>query len=149
MTDNDTQPAPIEVTGQQQSSRGAHLRKYQFKKGQSGNPNGRAKGPGFYDALRAYADEKPEAGDDATRFAGVLRVLFKRAMEGSSRHTQLILDRLVPHKSIKVTEDHKSVTVLMQIAAPPAQWVQPMVTVDGEGHARLVDSKSSEDAEDE
>lgn len=120
-----------------------------FLPGQSGNPNGRAKGTGFYDALRAYAEEKPEAGDDATRFAGVLRVLFKRAMEGSSRHTQLILDRLVPHKSIKVVEDTRTVHITMTTATPPQQWTQPILDVTNDGQAKLIESKSSEDAEDE
>ncbi len=99
-------------------------------------------------ALRAYADGKPN-GDGTTRLEGLIAAIWKRALGGSSRHAQLILDRLMPHKSIRVTENNRTVQVLMQVAEAPKAWQQPMIEVDAEGDAKLLPTKASKDVETE
>ena len=94
--------------------------------------------------LCAHAGEKPVAGDARTRFQFLVEAIWRRALGGSSRHAQLLLDRLVPHKSIRVNEYSKTVQVLMQIAVPPEDWKRAEL-VDVDTDAKLLDSEGGDD----
>lgn len=61
-----------------------------FKKGQSGNPNGRPKLPDLSEAIaRVLADEK----DGKTALEAVLMALRAKAVKGDVRAAQELLDR--------------------------------------------------------
>ena len=136
------------VTGDQRTGRERSLANLRpFKPGQSGNPAGRPKGPGFFDVLCAHANEKPNAADPRTRFQLLVEAIWRRAMQGSSRHAQLLLDRLVPTKSVVKHESAKMVTVLMEIAKPPGGWEPPDIVqgTGGTGHLLASDNANGKD----
>ncbi|MHC4511423.1 MAG: DUF5681 domain-containing protein [Planctomycetota bacterium] len=119
-----------------------------FKKGQSGNPKGRPKGTAFIDVLRAYAAEEPNG---KPRWREAVEFMWKKAFSGNgnSRYVKVIVDRLIPSQQVRISEDHKSVQVLMQIAIPPDKWAPSELIVDADGDAKLLgnnDSKTSETA---
>jgi hypothetical protein len=69
-----------------------------FKKGQSGNPNGRPKLPDITEAL------EDEVGDKGIR--EVLKALYKKAKAGDVRAIQELLDR--SYGKSNQTIDHKN-----------------------------------------
>jgi hypothetical protein len=63
---------------------------HKFKKGQSGNPNGRPKMPNLKEACAAVlADEK----DGMTALDAVLKALRNKAIKGDVRAAQELMDR--------------------------------------------------------
>jgi hypothetical protein len=66
------------------------IEKHKFKKGQSGNPNGRPPMPNLKEACAAVlADEK----DGMTALDAVLKALRNKAVKGDVRAAQELLDR--------------------------------------------------------
>jgi hypothetical protein len=96
--------------------------------------------------LQAYAREKPGA-DERTRWELLIAAIWQRAMQGSSRHAQLILDRLVPTKSVVKHENAKTVQVLMEIAKPPGGWEPPEIVQGSDGTGRLLGSDNASDTD--
>lgn len=133
--DNGTEPMGVKVL--QQHRRNTSGLKKGWQPGQSGNPSGRKKGFDALAALRAFVREKPD-GEDKSRYLNLLDVCYKRAMAGSSRHLQLFLDRLMPLKSIKISEDTKRLVVEYSLAAPPLGWTPPTVVIDADGEGKLL-----------
>ena len=65
-----------------------------FKKGQSGNPNGRPKGvQSIPDILRKIGDEEGTKSGDLTKLQYVMRKVFDFAVEGKPWAVQFIADR--------------------------------------------------------
>ena len=62
-----------------------------FKKGQSGNPNGRPKLPDIKEALELLLSDV-ESGK--TKLEMVINALYKRAIKGDVRAIQELLDRM-------------------------------------------------------
>ncbi len=107
-----------------------------FKKGQSGNPSG--KNGSEIDVLRAFARRKPKGGGDRTHWEMLVQKCYDKAMAGCSRHMQLFFDRLAPHKSIRINEDNRTLTVTMSLAAPPEGWKPPELLIDADGDGKLL-----------
>lgn len=71
-----------------------HLKEYQFKKGQSGNPNGRPKGSrSIPDMLMKIGDEQGTKDGQYSKLEVVLRRVFEYALEGKSWAVEFIADR--------------------------------------------------------
>lgn len=66
-----------------------------FKKGQSGNPNGRKKGPDLGAMIQAQATEiiEDEHGEKRERLEVLIRRLWAFAMEGDLKAVQVLFDR--------------------------------------------------------
>lgn len=87
-----------------------------WKKGQSGNPNGRPKLPSIRDAIaRILADE----ADGRTALDEVLAALFARAKQGNIRAAEVLLDR-----AYGKTTQHTDLTTQGAVlpACPPITW---------------------------
>jgi alkylation response protein AidB-like acyl-CoA dehydrogenase len=91
----------------------AHSR---FKKGQTGNPNGRPKLPDIREALaKVLAEEK----DGVTALEATLKALRAKATKGDVRAAEALLDRAFG-KAVQrtdVTSGDKP------IATPPISWI--------------------------
>jgi len=71
-----------------------HLKEHQFKKGQSGNPNGRPKGTrSIPDMLMKIGGEDGTKNGQYTKLEVVLRRVFEYALEGKSWAVEFIADR--------------------------------------------------------
>ena len=71
-----------------------HLKEHQFKKGQSGNPNGRPKGTRSKpDMLLKIGAEEGTKDGQFTKLEVVLRRVFEYALEGKSWAVEFIADR--------------------------------------------------------
>lgn len=82
--------------------------KTRFKKGQSGNPKGRAKLPDIRDALaKILADEK----DGYTALEATLMALRAKAVKGDIRAAEALLDRAFgrPKQSVDQTIDLRAI----------------------------------------
>ena len=68
--------------------------KGRFRKGKSGNPNGRPKNRvSIPDILRLIGDEPAASGSDKTKFEVVMRRVYQFAHEGRPWAVQFIADR--------------------------------------------------------
>ena len=85
-----------------------------FKKGQSGNPNGRPKLPDLNTALIKYLTKR-EGGEDQLEI--VVNKLVDKAIEGDLKAIEMLLDRTYgkPKQSI----DHST---LGERITPPITW---------------------------
>ena len=93
-----------------------------FKKGQSGNPGGRAKEKPFADALRM---EIAAAGEDHKALRSVARALIKNAEGGDIRAIRELADRLdgKPTQAVEANLDVSSdpmAELLAYIAEQPS-----------------------------
>ena len=71
-----------------------HLKEHQFKKGQSGNPNGRPKGTrSIPDMLLKIGAEEVTKDGQFNKQEVVLRRVFEYALEGKSWAVEFIADR--------------------------------------------------------
>tara|TARA_R110002110_G_scaffold9840_3_gene48123 strand:- start:1448 stop:1846 length:399 start_codon:yes stop_codon:yes gene_type:complete len=71
-----------------------HLKEHQFKKGQSGNPNGRPKGTrSIPDMLMKIGSEEGTKDGQYSKLEVVLRRVFEYALEGKSWAVEFIADR--------------------------------------------------------
>ena len=71
-----------------------HLKAHQFKKGQSGNPNGRPKGTrSIPDMLMKIGSEEGTKDGQYSKLEVVLRRVFEYALEGKSWAVEFIADR--------------------------------------------------------
>ena len=71
-----------------------HLKEHQFKKGQSGNPNGRPKGSrSIPDMLLKIGSEQGTKDGQYSKLEVVLRRVFEYALEGKSWAVEFIADR--------------------------------------------------------
>tara|TARA_Y100001963_G_C6792847_1_gene456654 strand:- start:81 stop:479 length:399 start_codon:yes stop_codon:yes gene_type:complete len=71
-----------------------HLKEHQFKKGQSGNPNGRPKGSrSIPDMLLKIGSEDGTKDGQYTKLEVVLRRVFEYALDGKSWAVEFIADR--------------------------------------------------------
>ena len=71
-----------------------HLKDHQFKKGQSGNPNGRPKGTrSIPDMLMKIGREEGTKDGQYSKLEVVLRRVFEYALEGKSWAVEFIADR--------------------------------------------------------
>ena len=71
-----------------------HLKEHQFKKGQSGNPNGRPKGSrSIPDMLLKIGSEQGTKNGQYSKLEVVLRRVFEYALEGKSWAVEFIADR--------------------------------------------------------
>jgi hypothetical protein len=73
------------------SSRADHLKQYRWKKGQSGNPGGRAKGKSIVAELRSLLNE---GIDDVDLAKALAEVAYKHALKGDFRFYEMILERM-------------------------------------------------------
>jgi alkylation response protein AidB-like acyl-CoA dehydrogenase len=89
---------------------------HRFKKGQTGNPNGRPKLPDIREALaKVLAEEK----DGVTALEATLKALRAKATKGDVRAAEALLDRAFG-KAVQrtdVTSGDKP------IATPPISWI--------------------------
>ena len=88
-----------------------------FKKGQSGNPNGRPKKLPQIDEL--LADVLGEEKDGIEAAKAILMALRAKATKGDVRAAEVLLDRA--YGKAKQSLDHT--TKGESIKAPPIQWV--------------------------
>lgn len=82
-----------------QWDRAAHLQRFRWKPGQSGNPSGRPRGTSLHGQIAAILDFRPPATlEDITDedIAQIVRRVVDRAIEGDIRCARIILDRLWP-----------------------------------------------------
>ena len=90
---------------------------HRFKKGQSGNPNGRPKLPDIREALaKVLAEEK----DGMTALDATLKALRAKATKGDVRAAEALLDRAYG-KAIQRTDVTTGGDKLP--AAPPVVWI--------------------------
>lgn len=91
-----------------------HLKPYQWKKGQSGNPSGRPKGaPSLEAAIRNHLD-----GEDGKEFIrGLVEVAVRKAMKGDHRFWNSILERLDGKVADRLAgADGEGLTVILERA---------------------------------
>lgn len=74
--------------------------KHQFKKGKSGNPNGRP--PVLPELKEAIAKVLSKEKDGKTALEKVLNALYNKAIKGDVRAAQVLLDRAFgkPHQTV-------------------------------------------------
>ena len=91
-----------------------HLKQFQWKKGQSGNPSGRPKGiPSLEAALRQRLEQSD--GEDVMR--ALVDVAFKKAMKGDHRFWTSILERLDGKVADRIAgADGEGLTVILERA---------------------------------
>lgn len=85
---NGMETAAVTVIGK--SAKGSHLAEYQFKPGESANPNGRPRTSDLKAELRAFADES-DPKVRKTRLRVWLEMADRRARQGSPKHLELLL----------------------------------------------------------
>jgi hypothetical protein len=95
-----------------------NIEPHKFKKGQSGNPNGRPKKLPELDKLLAevLGDEQK----DMTAAEAILRKLRQMALAGNLRAAEILLDR-----GYGKPKQHTDITSNGESIAPPIAWVQP------------------------
>ena len=91
-----------------------HLKQFQWKKGQSGNPSGRPKGiPSLEAALR----QRLEQSDGEAFMRALVDVAFKKAMKGDHRFWTSILERLDGKVADRIAgADGEGLTVILERA---------------------------------
>lgn len=89
-----------------------------FKKGQSGNPNGRPKKLPELDKL--LADVLGEEKDGITAGEAILKALRAKAAKGDVRAAEVLLDR-----AYGKPKQHTDITSNGQSIAPPIEWIKP------------------------
>lgn len=98
-----------------------------FKKGQSGNPNGRPKKLPELDKL--LADVLGEEKDGVTAAEAILKKLRQMASQGNIRAAEILLDRGYgkPKQHTDITSNGQTVNI------PITAWVDTTQAKDGEG----------------
>ena len=92
-----------------------NIEPHKFKKGQSGNPNGRPKLP---DISHAIAGVLGEEKDGKTALDAVLMALRSKAVKGDVRAAELLMDR-----AFGKSRNHTDITSNGNtIAVPPIKW---------------------------
>ncbi len=96
-------------------------RKHQFKKGKSGNPKGRPKGPSFGSAMERELSRTYEVPIDGrlVRLTGaelLAKKVFKKALDGSVRHLDLALEHMPPEP-----QDSRPIVITLDMGEPPAR----------------------------
>lgn len=82
-----------------QHNRTAHLKRFRWEPGQSGDPNGTPRGPSFHGRIAAILERCPSATleriteDDLHR---IVRQVIGHAVDGDIRCARIILDRIWP-----------------------------------------------------
>ena len=95
-----------------------NIEPHKFKKGQSGNPNGRPKKLPELDKL--LADVLGEEKDGITAAEVILKKLRQMAAQGNIRAAEVLLDR-----GYGKPKQHTDITSKGESIAPPIAWVQP------------------------
>jgi hypothetical protein len=95
-----------------------NIEPHKFKKGQSGNPNGRPKKLPELDKL--LADVLGEEKDGITAAEAILKKLRQMAAQGNIRAAEVLLDR-----GYGKPKQHTDITSNGESIAPPIAWVQP------------------------
>ena len=91
-----------------------HLKQFQGKKGQSGNPSGRPKG---IPALEAALRHRLEQSDGEDFMRALVDVAFKKAMKGDHRFWTSILERLDGKVADRIAgADGEGLTVILERA---------------------------------
>jgi hypothetical protein len=80
----------VDETSKQSESRTAHLRPYQWKPGQSGNPAGRPKGA--VSIVRLMRNVLEENGEEAAR--KIALAIIEKAKAGDPKCAEIVLDRI-------------------------------------------------------
>jgi hypothetical protein len=83
-----------------------HLKKHQWKKGESGNPNGRPKnGFALNDHIRDFANV--EGKDKKTLLENVVARVYDEALQGNMSAVNFLADRMLgkPNQSIGIREE--------------------------------------------
>ena len=83
-----------------------HLKKHQWKKGKSGNPNGRPKKDfALNDHIRALANV--EGKDKKTLLENVVQTVYNEALSGNMTAVSFLADRILgkPQQSIALKEE--------------------------------------------
>ena len=98
----------------EKSNKADHLKQFQWKKGQSGNPSGRPKGiPSLEAALRRRLEE----ADGADWMQALVEVAFKKATKGDHRFWNSILERLDGKVADRIAgADGEGLTVILERA---------------------------------
>ena len=95
-----------------------------FKKGQSGNPNGRPKGvQSIPDILRKIGEEEGTKSGDLTKLQYVMRKVFDFAVEGRPWAVQFIADRTEG----KAVERYSDVSNLEDVLLEVGYEANPML----------------------
>ena len=86
-----------------------------WKKGESGNPNGRPKkGLAWADVLREIADEEVKGKDEKmTKMDAIARMVFKKAFEGDLGAINILMDRIDGKPRQIIEANMKQVNVLI------------------------------------
>ena len=95
-----------------------NIEPHKFKKGQSGNPNGRPKKLPELDKL--LADVLGEEKDGITAAEAILKKLRQMAAQANIRAAEVLLDR-----GYGKPKQHTDITSNGESIAPPIAWVQP------------------------
>ena len=85
--------------------------KYEFKRGESGNPNGRPKLPDLKEAMQSILNEGGK--DGVTALETILKRLRKMAADGNLKAIDILLDRAYgkAKQQIDVTSQDEKITV--------------------------------------
>ena len=97
-------------TAKQPKSRCAHLARWQFRKGVSGNPRGRPRKPSFVKLCREYLSEADDPAEPTkSRMLRLLGCLYLRSLNGDAKSAKLILERVSP---VSIRVDKRDLRVL-------------------------------------
>ena len=94
--------------------RGAHLKLYQFKPGQSGNPGGRRSGRSLTSYLRDGLDEVTEGGRDAREL--IAERLIDLALSGDRQAIRDVFDRVDGKVAGAISEEQSTPAVADVVA---------------------------------
>lgn len=95
-----------------------HLKKYQWKKGQSGNPNGRPKKDfALNEHIRALANL--EGDDKKTMLEAVVAKVYDEALDGNMTAVNFLADRILgrPNQAVSVKAESNEPIQVLQIAS--------------------------------
>jgi hypothetical protein len=95
-----------------------HLKKYQWKKGQSGNPNGRPKKDfALNEHIRTLANL--EGNDKKTMLEAVVAKVYDEALDGNMTAVNFLADRILgrPNQAVSLKAESNEPIQVLQIAS--------------------------------
>ncbi|MEL0173666.1 MAG: DUF5681 domain-containing protein [bacterium] len=95
-----------------------HLKKYQWKKGQSGNPNGRPKKDfALNEHIRAFANLEDD--EKKTMLESVVEKVYEEALNGNMQAITFLADRILgkPTQALNVKAESNEPIKVLQIAS--------------------------------